>query len=85
MSYKLLAGAPFDTGNLFTQPGLDAGPIKTVYESAIVQGIDGGNFLGNPPVTPVHDGGSIPIAGTATFDPAKTYGPDDIIRIFYDN
>ena len=85
MSYKLLAGAPFDAGNLFMQPGLDAGPINVIHTSAILQGIDGGDFIGNPSSNILHDGGIIPTAGTATFDPAKTYGPDDIIEVFYDN
>ena len=79
MTTRILAGAPFDKGNFFTKPALDAGPINNTNEFAVLYGIDGGDFNGIPPSTPLHDGGSIPPAGTASFDPTKTYGPNDII------
>ena len=79
MTYRLLAGAPFDVGNLFFIPAFDAGPIVNPYPSAVFYGVDGGDFSGQPPTQPLVDGGLIPLAGTATYDPTKTYGPDDIV------
>jgi|688.fasta_scaffold168387_2 hypothetical protein len=85
MGYKILAGAPFDKNNLFTTSGLDAGPIKVLYESAIVQSMDGGDFTQGLPTEILHDGGEIPLAGTASYYPSKIYGPEDIVTVFYDN
>jgi len=84
MSKRFVAGAPFDNNNLFLRPALDAGYIKRDINLPI-QGIDGGDFNGQPPITPLHDGGTIPIAGFASFNPAITYGPNDIIEVPDDN
>mgnify|MGYP006275288273 CR=1 FL=1 len=81
MTYKLLAGAPFDVGNLFFVPAFDAGYIVNPYPSSVIVGVDGGNFIGQPPSQHMVDGGSIPLAGTASYDPSKTYGPDDIVSL----
>lgn len=79
MSSLILAGAPFDKGNLFSRPALDAGPINTENFSGMIHGIDGGDFNGQPPETLLYDGGTIPTAGTASYDPNKVYGPEDLI------
>jgi hypothetical protein len=77
MTYKLRAGAPFDSDNIFNIPPVDAGPIVNPYPDLLIDQIDGGTFV-LPTSLPI-DGGFIPLAGTATYDPSKTYGPDDII------
>ena len=78
MTYKLRAGAPFDLDNIFNIPPLDAGPlINTDAAGLIVSVVDGGTIKNPNPIK--FDGGLIPAAGTATYDPNKTYGPDDII------
>ena len=77
MTYKIRAGAPFDLDNLFNRPAVDAGPIVNLYPDSVLSNIDGGNFV--QPVTFTVDGGLIPAAGTATYDPSRVYGPDDIV------
>jgi hypothetical protein len=77
MTYKIRAGAPFDLDNLFNRPAVDAGPIVNLYPDSVLSNIDGGNFV--QPVTFTVDGGLIPAAGTATYDPSRTYGPDYIV------
>jgi hypothetical protein len=77
MTYKIRAGAPFDLDNLFNRPAIDAGPIVNLYPNAILSNIDGGDFM--QAVTFTVDGGLIPAAGTATYDPSRVYGPDDIV------
>jgi hypothetical protein len=79
MAYRLLAGAPFDAGNLFLVPAIDPGLIVNPYPDAIVTRIDGGVFTDGAGV--LADGGLIPLEGTATYDPTKEYGPDDVIVI----
>jgi len=76
MTYKLRAGAPFDLDNYFNKPAIDAGPFVNPYPDADVSKIDGGFF--NTPATFTIDGGKIPLAGTATYDPTKTYTSADI-------
>ena len=78
MTYKLRAGAPFDLDNLFNIPALDPGPIVNLdAPHLIVAVVDGGSFTTPSSIT--YDGGSIPLEGTATYDPTKTYGPEDIV------
>jgi hypothetical protein len=77
MTYKLRAGAPFDLDNLFNRPAIDAGPIVNLYEDSVLSNIDGGDFVQTVSFTV--DGGLIPPAGTATLDPSRVYGPDDIV------
>lgn len=77
-----VAGAPFDPGNIFTIPSTDAGNIVNNFEFAVNSSIDGGNFFERGPV--IADGGSIPLAGTATYDPNKIYGPGDIIELEFE-
>lgn len=78
MTYKLRAGAPFDLDNIFNIPPLDAGPIiNNDSPNLIVSKVDGGTIQN--PTNIKYDGGVIPPAGTATYDPNKVYGPDDII------
>lgn len=78
MTYKLRAGAPFDLDNIFNIPALDAGPFVNLdAPDLIVAIVNGGNFTANVDI--VYDGGSIPTAGTASYDPSKIYGPDDIV------
>lgn len=79
MAYKLLAGAPFDAGNLFIVPAVDAGLIVNPYPNTVVASIDGGSLAA--PATFTIDGGTIPLEGTASYDPTKTYGPNDIVVI----
>lgn len=74
---KLRAGAPFDSNNLFNIPPLDPGPIVVIYPTALVARVDCGTFI--EPKDGGYDGGVIPPAGTATYDPTYTYGPNDII------
>jgi hypothetical protein len=78
MTYNLRAGAPFDPGNLFNIPATDAGPIVNNYGPyLLVVNIDCGSIIGTPTFT--YDGGTIPLFGTATYDPTKIYGPNDIV------
>lgn len=77
-----VAGAPFDPGNIFTIPSVDAGNIVNPFEFSIVDNIDGGNFLDQGSI--IVDGGYIPLAGTATYDPSKEYGPNDIIELEFE-
>lgn len=80
MAYKFLAGAPFDTGNIFLNPATDAGLFDNPFPDAILAKVDGGFFTDGSSVTIV-DGGTFPLAGTATFDPNKEYGPNDRVII----
>lgn len=77
-----VAGAPFDEGNLFLVPATDAGPFVNPYPTANFVNLDGGSF--SDPADILVDGGVIPLAGTATYDPTRTYGPDDKIEIEVD-
>jgi hypothetical protein len=77
MTYKLRAGAPFDLDNYFNKPAIDAGPFVNPYPDVSVSKIDGGFF--NRPATFTIDGGKIPLAGTATYDPTKTYTSADVL------
>lgn len=77
MTYKLRAGAPFDLDNYFNKPAVDAGPFVNPYPDVAVSKIDGGFF--NRPATFTIDGGKIPLAGTATYDPTKTYTSADVL------
>lgn len=77
MTYKIRAGAPFDLDNLFNRPAIDAGPIVNLYPNAILSNIDGGDFM--QAVTFTVDGGLIPAAGTATYDPSRIYDETDIV------
>lgn len=77
MGYQLLAGAPFDAGNIFYKPAIDAGLFVNLYPNILVDSIDGGFFNDGSGI--LIDAGSIPLAGTASFDPDKTYGPNDIV------
>jgi hypothetical protein len=78
MDYQLKAGAPFDLNNLFTIPALDPGLFVNPYPDAVVVSVNCGDFTS--PVGSIYDGGLIPAAGTATFDPNRTYGPNDIVN-----
>lgn len=80
MAYKLLAGAPFDTGNIFLNPATDAGLFVNPFPDAVIATVDGG-FLTDGSTEIIVDGGVFPLEGTATFDPNKEYGPDDIVII----
>lgn len=77
--YKLLAGAPFDQDNLFLRPAIDGGLFVNPFPTTLISRIDGGRF--NAPATFVVDGGYIPAAGTATYDPNKTYDETSIVVI----
>ena len=77
MAYKVLAGAPFDAGNLFIVPAIDPGLIINPYPDAEVSVVDGGSL--SAPSTYTIDGGTIPLEGTASYDPTKIYGPDDVV------
>jgi len=66
-------GAPFDKDNFFNIPPIDGGLINSLYHTKISH-IEGGTFTTN--VNVYFDGGSIPVAGTATYDPNIEYGPD---------
>lgn len=77
-----VAGAPFDEGNLFLIPATDAGSFVNLYPNANLVNLDGGSFRDSPGI--LVDGGVIPRAGTATYDPTRTYGPDDKIEIEVD-
>jgi hypothetical protein len=79
MDYQLRAGAPFDLNNLFITPALDPGLFVNPYPDATITSADGGTFTSLTLIT--YDGGSIPVAGTATFNPNKVYGPNDIVNI----
>lgn len=77
MTYKLRAGAPFDSDNIFNIPPTDGGPIINPHPDLVIEQVDGGTFI-NPSTSHI-DGGAIPARGTATYDPSKIYGPNDII------
>lgn len=77
-----VAGAPFDEGNLFLIPATDAGSFVNLYPTANVVNLDGGSFKESHNI--LVDGGVIPRAGTASYDPTRTYGPDDKIEIEVD-
>ena len=77
MTYKLRAGAPFDLDNYFNKPAVDAGPVVNPYPDVALSKIDGGFF--NRSATFTIDGGKIPLAGTATYDPTKTYTSADVL------
>lgn len=77
MTYKLRAGAPFDSDNCFNKPAIDAGPFVNPYPDIALSKIDGGFF--NKTATFTINGGVIPLAGTATYDPAKTYTSADVL------
>jgi hypothetical protein len=79
-----VAGAPFDEGNIFYIPATDGGPIISLYPTSNVVNIDGGFFRDAPTDSPLVDGGVIPAAGTASYDPTKEYGPDDIIELEFE-
>lgn len=80
----LVAGAPFDKDNIFNIPATDAGSIVNPYPTSTAVNIDGGFFKNTPSDFPLIDGGVIPPAGTATYDPTKEYGPDDIIELEFE-
>jgi hypothetical protein len=77
MTYRIRAGAPFDSDNIFNIPPTDAGPLASFSPNLVVARLDGGSF--RIPGQVSIDGGYIPLRGTATYDPTKTYGPTDII------
>jgi hypothetical protein len=77
-----VAGAPFDPGNIFTVPPCDGGLIDSPLES--VKYVDAGELSQGNSVPIIVDGGTIPLAGTATYDPTKEYGPDDIIELEFE-
>lgn len=83
MAYKLLAGAPFDVGNLFYVPAVDPGLIVNPYPDAELSVVDGGSISVSSTFT--IDGGFIPLAGTASYNPTKIYGPLDIIPNKFDD
>ena len=66
-------GAPFDEGNLFDRPAVDGGVIRQSVTIPISR-VDGQSFKNN--LSSYKDGGVIPLAGTATYDPSIEYGPD---------
>lgn len=66
-------GAPFDKGNIFNIPPLDGGEIVSLYDTVISR-IEGGTFILS--THNYFDGGSIPILGTANYNPNIIYGPD---------
>jgi hypothetical protein len=66
-------GAPFDKDNFFNIPPVDAGEIKPLYTSKVDR-VDGEPITQTP--SNYFDGGYIPLAGTATYDPNVTYGPN---------
>lgn len=77
-----VAGAPFDLGNIFTVSPVDAGPFISEFPDSIVSSVDGGTFSDKGPV--IVEGGIIPLAGTATYNPNKVYGPTDIIELEFE-
>lgn len=76
MTDKLRAGAPFDEGNIFNIPATDAGSIVNEYPDSYFVSIDAGTFAN--PIAVNIDGGTIPLKGTATYDPNKVYTEDDV-------
>ncbi len=70
------AGAPFDKDNIFNIPATDAGDIVNPYPNGSFVNINAGTFA--VPIIVDIDGGTIPVLGTATFDPTKTYTEDDV-------
>jgi hypothetical protein len=79
-----VAGAPFDEGNIFRVPAIDGGPFVNPYPLAPQSTVDGGVFSQVPTQSVLVDGGTIPLAGTATYDPNKIYGPDDVLTLEFD-
>lgn len=79
-----VAGAPFDDGNIFKVPAIDGGPFVNPYPLSPQSTVDGGLFSQVPTQNTLVDGGSIPLAGTATFDPTRVYGPNDLFTIEFD-
>ena len=78
MTYNLRAGAPFDPGNLFNTPATDAGPIvNNLGPYLVVVNINAGSISATSTIT--YDGGTIPLFGTATYNPNKTYDATDIV------
>lgn len=84
MAYKLLAGAPFDPGNIFFNPATDPGLIVNPFPDAILSNVDGG-FFTDGATEIIVDGGLLPLAGTASYDPNKDYGPLDIVPLKFDD
>jgi len=76
MSDNLRAGAPFDEDNIFNIPPTDGGLIVNPHPFSFFVNIDAGTFIS--PIKVDIDGGKIPLAGTATYDPTKTYTENDI-------
>ena len=66
-------GAPFDLNNFFNIPAIDAGEFNPGNVLKLSR-LDGQAFNGTP--ANYFDGGTIPLAGTASYDPSITYGPD---------
>ena len=79
-----VAGAPFDEGNIFKVPAIDGGPFINPYPLAPQSTVDGGFFSQAPTQSIIVDGGTIPPLGTATYDPNKIYGPDDVVTLEFD-
>lgn len=78
MTFNLRAGAPFDKDNIFNIPATDAGPLVNLDAPFLaVVSLDAGTFA-KPKKVDI-DGGYIPLLGTATYNPNKVYGPDDIV------
>lgn len=74
-------GAPFDKDNLFFVPAIDGGLIKkSKAQKKFLKGKEGGSFSG-PPIA-YFDGGKIPLAGTATYDPNETYDENSPLKEF---
>ena len=75
-------GAPFDKGNIFFIPAIDGGLINPPANYVSFQNIEGGSANQTPQA--YLDGGTIPKAGTASYDPNVEYGPDSPL-IEFDN
>mgnify|MGYP007086147323 FL=1 len=75
MFMAIRRGAPFDENNFFNIPPIDGGDInQSSYVVVKISDIEGGAIAAQP--TSYFDGGVIPLAGTASYDPSITYGPD---------
>ena len=67
-------GAPFDENNFFNIPPIDGGEInQSSYVAVKISNIEGGAITAQ--VSSYFDGGNIPLAGTASYDPNVVYGP----------
>lgn len=66
-------GAPFDLNNFFNIPVIDAGEFDPGNVLKLSK-LDGQAFSDEP--ANYFDGGTIPLQGTASYDPSITYGPD---------